>query len=337
MHASSSKREDAIVPEKCRYVNVAHEIFKNPRVHTGAGYYRRENDLSISLPNFSTKLRIGDRIHVMGYADATIKSTIIEYGHYNVNCLDNELHRIQAEKYKLQQMLLVFEEERERERKQKEEEEEARRVRAKRKAEDDAAAERAKQIKLEQDSKKVVSMGCGGSSTIILYENGTWACTAGLTKLLYNKLNGRQKSLPSPTYVSVGSQDRYYVHFADGKSEWVGCEAMSKDLKSSSRAVKTIAFGERWDSYFVVFTDGGYSFNNIPYVLSDLIQNKRKSKGDLECVSLGPNGEYFMSAKNGRSWWGGMNADDLARINTVQNDIVYMDFGDNGAYLARYT
>ena len=94
--------------------------------------------------------------------------------------------------------------------------------------------------------------------------------------------------LPSPTYVSIGSQDRYYIEFADGESEWVGCDDMSDELKSTSKSVKTVAFGEHWGSYFVVFTDGGYRFNNVPYALSDLIQNKRKAKGDLKCVSLGP-------------------------------------------------
>eukprot|EP00956_Cyclotella_meneghiniana_P009617 scaffold13283_cov82-Cyclotella_meneghiniana.AAC.4 len=153
----------------------------------------------------------------------------------------------------------------------------------------------------------------------MLYENGTWAlCTAGLAKLLYNKLNGRQKSLPLPTYVSIGSQDCYYIEFADGKSEWVGCDHMSDELKSTSKSVKTVAFREHWGSYFVVFTEEGYRFNNIPYALSDLIQDKRKAKGGLKCVSLGPDGEYFLvSAKNGKAWWGGMNDDALARVRVV--------------------
>ena len=393
-----------------RNVSVAtlREIFRNPRVHTGDGYYRRESKSSgISLPNFSTKLRIGDRVYVRGYTDATIASLVQEHGvyrgkilvryddgqTYNVNpdalqepstmidddecvdlesevklqmsCLDDELQRIQAEKSKLQEILLGFEQEREKERKQ----EEARQLAAKRKAEEDAAAERAKKIRLEKErkllrlqqersqrgfkfmyaldddandfisksfDKTLTCMACNGSSVIMLYEDGGWAFSSGLPLKLYNKLNGRRHSLPSPVYVSLGSQDRYYIEFADGRSEWVGCDGMTKQLQTSkTRKVKSVAFGEYWDSYFIVHTDGFWGYSNVPLALSNLM-DKRKCKSDLDCVSLGPEGEYFISAKNGRAWWGGMRSDAMTQIGKQANNITFVDFGDNGTWLARY-
>ncbi|KAL7541594.1 hypothetical protein ACHAXR_011051 [Thalassiosira sp. AJA248-18] len=384
-------------------------IFKNPRVHTGAGYHRREQQQQqqasdITLPNFSMKLRIGDRVHVRGYADATIASLVQEYGTYSgkiliryddgqtyhvnpdqlvepilvrdddkcqdlenevkmqIKNLDEELQNIQVEKAKLQQILLGFEQEREMERKRKEAEETAKQEAAKRKAEADARAARAKQKKTKQAKlelkrlergkycmmnlneastvkslfdQKVVCMACGGRATILIYEDGGWAFTPGLPKLLHNKLNGRQRSLPSPKYVSMGSQDRYYIEFVDGKSEWVGCDDMSTELNSSSSTVKTVAFGEDWDSYFIVYTDGGYSYQNIPYDLYDIL-NRKKKKPYLDCVSLGPDGEYFLSASNGRAWWGGMSDENLARIRVHKNDIMFMDFGDYGTFFARH-
>jgi hypothetical protein len=147
-------------------------------------------------------------------------------------------------------------------------------------------------------NQTVVSMACGGSATIFLYENGSWGCTEGLLRGLYNKLNGRRRKLPSPVYVAMGSQDRYYIKFADGSSQFVGCDDLVKELqqKSNVRVVKTVAFGVDWDSYFIVYTDGWWSSRNVPIGLTDLIK-KRQSRADLHCVSLGPNGEYFLSAK----------------------------------------
>jgi len=170
----------------------------------------------------------------------------------------------------------------------------------------------------------------------MLYENGGWASSSGLPLNLYNKLNGRWRSLPSPVYVSLGSQDRYYIQFADGKSEWVGCDGMTKQLQSSkSRKVKSVAFGEYMDSYFIVYTDGYGFWGNIPLALSNLM-DRRQRKSDLEYVSLGPEGEYFISAKNGRAWWGGMRSEDMTQIGKQADNITFMDFGGNGAWLARY-
>ena len=100
------------------------------------------------------------------------------------------------------------------------------------------------------------------------------------------KLNGRAKHHPSPTYVALGTMDRYYIKFANGKSEWVGCEDMSKTLQESTRAVRTVAFGEDWDSYFVVFDDGYWAYKNVPTGLCDQVK-KRNSRADLAAVSLG--------------------------------------------------
>lgn len=113
-----------------------------------------------------------------------------------------------------------------------------------------------------------------------------------MPKNLHNKLNGRQQSLPAPNYVAMGSQDRYYISFTNGAREWVGCDEMTKELESSARSVMTVAFGEHWDSHFIVYTDGYWNYNNLPHGLSHLLKS-RKHKADMSCVSLGPNGEYY--------------------------------------------
>ena len=75
-------------------------------------------------------------------------------------------------------------------------------------------------------------------------------------------------------------------------------------LKKSSTVIASVAFGEYWDSNFIVFEDGSWAYQNIPNGLVDVIK-RRQERCDLSCVSLAPDGEYYMSAQNGRAWWGG--------------------------------
>ena len=49
-----------------------HDIFRNPRVHTGGGYYEKRQ--AINPWNFPLRFGIGDRVHVTGFADATVVS-----------------------------------------------------------------------------------------------------------------------------------------------------------------------------------------------------------------------------------------------------------------------
>jgi hypothetical protein len=97
--------------------------------------------------------------------------------------------------------------------------------------------------------KTVTCVATNGNATLMLYDTGAWAFTSGITKLLHNKLNGRSNRLPSPTYVAMGSQNRYYIEFADGKSEWVASDDAGRELNENS--VASIAFGQTWESYFL--------------------------------------------------------------------------------------
>jgi hypothetical protein len=189
-------------------------------------------------------------------------------------------------------------------------------------------------------NEQVTCIACGGNATIMLYESGITSMTTGLTKKLCNSLKKRrQKSLPPPEYVALGSRGRYYVRFTDGKSDWVGCEKMKKELIKANRSVKSVAFGNHKDSYFIVYKGGSFSYNKSPQELEKLISS-RKNKNDLECVSLGPDGEFYMSAKNGpqRKWWGGISKKNLAKIEEVRNrGIKFIDFGGGHTFLCRYT
>mmetsp|Transcript_14380 Transcript_14380/g.41345 ORF Transcript_14380/g.41345 Transcript_14380/m.41345 type:complete len:241 (-) Transcript_14380:273-995(-) len=88
--------------------------------------------------------------------------------------------------------------------------------------------------------EQVTSIACGGKATIMFFEDGDTAWTSELTTQLYNKLNGRQKSLPKPEYVALGSNDRYYIRFRDGSSRWEGCDQMTEAIHGTDRSVNTV-------------------------------------------------------------------------------------------------
>eukprot|EP01034_Spumella_vulgaris_P046592 gene46592-58094_t len=56
-------------------------------------------------------------------------------------------------------------------------------------------------------------MNC--NSVMVIYDDGSTAWTTGNPTGLTNALKGRQKSLPSPVFVSTGSNDEYFIRFAD--------------------------------------------------------------------------------------------------------------------------
>ena len=64
---------------------------------------------------------------------------------------------------------------------------------------------------------------------------------------------------------------------------------------------------------------------------------KKRIKADLSCVSLGPSGEYYVSAEDGRTWWGGMHAGNHSITKKVKDRIKFMDFGDNDSFFLRYS
>lgn len=190
----------------------------------------------------------------------------------------------------------------------------------------------------------VTCVATNGRATICLYEDGSWAWTSGLPKLLHNKLNGRARSLPRPEYVALGPNGYYYIRFADGKSEWVGPDALDEYLHGEAEqkgGVATLAFGA--DCFFIVYNNGGWRHHgDVPSGLKELIASRGK-RGDLKCVSLGTGGAYFLRAENGRTWWGGAASKTMAQIRKVKDRVRFIDFGtyDSDAeeddFIVRYT
>ena len=183
---------------------------------------------------------------------------------------------------------------------------------------------------------RVTALSCANGATIMLYENGGWSWTIGIPKYLHNKLNGRQKTLPVPTYVAIGSMGRYYIEFSDGQVEYVACDEMKQTLEKCRTKIKSIAFGVSWNSFAIVYIDGCFHTLNVPYGLDNLIRSRR-NKTDLDCISLGPAGEWYMSAKNRKAWWDGLTTQTMNKIQKYKNQIKFLDFPGNDGYILRYS
>ncbi|KAL7554331.1 hypothetical protein ACHAWF_017771 [Thalassiosira exigua] len=182
-----------------------------------------------------------------------------------------------------------------------------------------------------------VAMGSDGAH-LCLYDGGGWAYSSGLCDNLHKLLHTRALSHPSPKYVAMGSMGRYFIRFANGKTQWVGPDDMSDLLHSTNKGVKSVAFGEDYEDYFVVFEDGWYQYSGCSADLQKLL-NDRGCRSDLEKVTLGPNGEWCLWAKNGKYWWGGVDTNVSDEITSSQRNRTITDllFGDDGYYFIRHT
>mmetsp|Transcript_31329 Transcript_31329/g.74452 ORF Transcript_31329/g.74452 Transcript_31329/m.74452 type:complete len:398 (-) Transcript_31329:52-1245(-) len=321
------------------------EVFRDPRVHTDRGYQRRQRQ----RPNGSAQEA---PVEQEAPADEEAEARA------QLQKLQNEAKDIAVDIANVQAIVRGFERKREegaaalkQRRRQEQEARDADEQRRKAK-EADAQLERKRSARGRQlafqglpgrdaitgnFSEDVVSVATDGEATIMLFEQAAWAFTAGLPTALHNKLQGRQRTLPRPTYVALGSENRYYLEFADGAKIWSGPEALRRaledeDLIEQHRGVRTVAFGETFDAFFLVCKDGWWSCGGeLPDGLEEGVRRK-----DLSCVSLGPDGEWYFQAHNGSSKWGGVPRDFANFIRKVKSGITFIDFGADGSYLIRY-
>eukprot|EP00934_Nitzschia_sp_Nitz4_P008103 Nitzschia sp. Nitz4//scaffold159_size51929//50516//51733//NITZ4_006889-RA/size51929-processed-gene-0.23-mRNA-1//-1//CDS//3329537604//8093//frame0 len=317
--------------------NLLRRIFEDPRVHTDMGYQRVVNMPDLADSSVSVSSEDDDDEPLLSEEEELKK---------HLARLKNKKAAIELQETVVQEALQAIVAERERkeaaerarqaaERKRKLAEEEAERQRVKRARLESEREQRGRYTWYSMDRRmhshfekcldnKCTCFAIGDCTFITLFEHPGWAFFSGLPKLLHNKLNGRQVSLPTPV-------------FKDGKSEWVGPDGLSEELQENKRTVKSVAFGENWDTYFVVYTDGYWKWGgNIPNGLLKLLAS-RSRKSDLSCVSLGPEGEWFLSANNGRMWWGGLSTSNSNHIAKYRDRITFMDFGTNDNVIIRYS
>ena len=190
--------------------------------------------------------------------------------------------------------------------------------------------------------KIVRSVATNGKGTVFLYGNGGVAYTPNIPRPLYHKLSQlRSSSLTHrPSYVALGTRDRYFCAFHDGSFTFKGPKGLDRDLKKIRKPPLSVAFGSSFDTYFLVFHDGSWKYQGrgIPVELEDKLI-ARQERDDLVCVNLGPQGEWFLRASNGRMWWGNVSGELDAALSELLDQGHYLnriDFGDDGSYFISY-
>jgi hypothetical protein len=193
--------------------------------------------------------------------------------------------------------------------------------------------------------KMVKGAATNGKGTVFLYGNGGVAYTPSIPRALYQKLRQLRDSsfLARPSYVSLGTRDRYFVAFNDGSADWKGPKALDKCLKKliqEKQQPRSVSFGSNYDTFFIVFHDGSWQYQGrgIPESLEDKLAS-RDDRADLSIVNLGPSGEWFLKAKNGRMWWSGISNEldkVIAKILDSGNFLHNVDFGSDKSYFVSY-
>ena len=311
------------------------EIFSNPRVHTGKGYQRRQD---------------------MNPAPGESDREEVDWLRRELKDVEENIAGLTASRDEFRTRIDALEEA---------EKAKARAIEEAKKAKARAIAE-AKKAKAEAERKRdrgltytfrawhgktlqkmstkhikdVRCVAMGGEATLMILDDGRWYHTSDVPTDLYRNTRGLRAK-----YIAMGSHDRWFCQCDDGSQMWSWAvpHDLSDAINENSCLVKCMAFGEDSgyyfgeDSYFVLFENGGYTWNNVPSALERVLSYKGRNRSAPKFVSLGPNGEYFIRLENGRMWWGGMDDDGMKDTRKLGNKLKSLYFGDRYSWFARYT
>jgi hypothetical protein len=175
----------------------------------------------------------------------------------------------------------------------------------------------------------------GGTATLALNESRIPRYTSGLASDLFS-LFELETALPLASYVALGSEDRYFVRFANNPMERWCVKNEELEIILLRETVEFVAFGAGCRSY-VAKTSTDIYYDSIPMELEEIIQEDRP----IHSISLGPNGEYFVAWKDGActggNWLGAKISEALARLKREGCHIRDIKFGDDSAFVIRHS
>ena len=283
----------------------AGEIFDNPRVHTGAGYYRKD-DLSYSSSSSSSSesaLRsslssIEDRCASLIAEHASVSSQL-----RSILFEEAEVKRKEAERIE--------------EKRRKAELEEKARKDAELRAENERVKAQAvrlmliEQMKTDEmnskrgnnfnyflrftkcfpptmDTTKVVALSNGGY--IRINDNGLESYH-GIHYDASEAVDREKFENCACSYLACGRNGQYYIAKKNGKSTFkIKCQGLREAIDKNSTSVQLLAFGQDDYTYYVKFNDGSSEWNgNISESFSKICKVH-----PVKDVHLGSNGSYFV-------------------------------------------
>jgi len=201
---------------------------------------------------------------------------------------------------------------------------------------------------LAGDLADIKSISLGYNSFIVLYNDGQTAWSAGIPKLLHNKLNGRQKSLPRPSVISIGSsrnsKDSYFVQFTDGSAKWNGLpDELEAKLKNDRSDVAILALGD--DDIFYVMFESGEELWNLPTSLSNLINGRNGTRrrgnpnlANIADITVSDKGDWAVRFTDNTCKWDQDSIMDNEVVQTVLSckHIHHIVFGHNSDFVVIY-
>ncbi len=138
-----------------------------------------------------------------------------------------------------------------------------------------------------------------------------------------------------PEAISLGSFDRYFMQFANGKAQWNGDDEFIAAVEERFD-VEMVAFGKCVGSFVVVYENGDIAWREIPKQLKKSFAGREKSQSKSDYISLGPGGEFFVRFKDGSIQYGGMSSEIVKALKEIKGSIREVTFGGDNSFLARY-
>jgi hypothetical protein len=202
---------------------------------------------------------------------------------------------------------------------------------------------------LQEGSEQKDALTCvttNGLCTILVFASGKYSftptATADIPPNLRHVLQVKTATKTRINYVCLGTNQRFFVSFEDGECNWLGPKSLDLLLKDSHtcKRIVSVAFGQQNSAYFIVYEDGSWDSGGqgIPSGLMMKLKERKKLQ-DLACVTLGPNGEWFLKAKNGRMWWGGVSAELDDAYNAAiarKKKLKFVCFGEDCSYFMTF-
>lgn len=132
--------------------------------------------------------------------------------------------------------------------------------------------------------------------------------------------------------LSVGVNKRYFLQRSDGEAWYRGPELLGEVVNSGAK-VKCVAFGNCYDSVVILCFDGRIMRSDqIP---NDLKQVLDSSTEQIQLVSMGPNGEWFVRMESDHYLFGGVSEEMKINLDKCAPKLKEVTFGSK-AFIARY-
>ena len=190
-----------------------------------------------------------------------------------------------------------------------------------------------------------IALGCaaGEGVAVRLREDGTWALSAGLPRLLLNVFSGRAPHHPKPQYVQMScsrhSDPSWLVLLDNGGCKWSVTPEFAEDYNAAvgqGRRLKFCAFGAP-GCHYLHFTDDSAKWRGL-----SARHDAKLFADSLSFVALGPQNQMFVRYCGGRCGWveGPKDAmDEVSALLGRGHDVRQVHFGgeQGDEYIVRYS